>query len=53
MNDLRNHLIILSFAALHGAMALFCRAIGVQDELILTLLTMLMLALLVRRKRAA
>ena len=51
MNDLRNHLIILSFAALHGAMALFCRAIGVQDELILTLLTMLMLALLCYHRR--
>ena len=42
--------IIHIFALLHASVALFCHHVGVEDELILTLLTMLMALLICRKK---
>jgi len=46
-------LIIIGFAVLHCLTALFCRAVGVQDEMILTLLTMVMVALVCHFRRCS
>ncbi len=43
-------MIIHIFALLHAATALICRAMGITDELMLTLLTMLMVVLLCFRR---
>lgn len=39
------HIIIVGFAFLHALTALLCRVVGISDELILTILTMVMIAL--------
>ena len=49
----RDHLIIHLFAVLHLTMALGCRVIGVPDDLLLTLLTMLLVMLLCLRRQAS
>jgi len=42
--------IILGFAVLHAAVALICRVVGISDELILTLLTMLLVVIICLRR---
>ena len=42
--------IIHIFTLLHASVALFCHYVGVEDELMLTLLTMLMALLICRKK---
>ena len=42
--------IILLFALLHAAVALGCRALGMSDEIALTLLTMLLVMLICLRQ---
>lgn len=46
MNDVKNHIIIHSFALMHLVVALGCRLIGVADDLMLTLLTMLLVVVI-------
>jgi len=53
MEKYRTHLIIIGFAVLHCLTALLCRAVGVQDEMILTLLTMVMVALVCFYRRCS
>lgn len=50
MNRTKDHIIILVFAALHFAVALGCRLIGIADDLILTLLTMLLVVIICFRR---
>ena len=47
---LKNIWIIQIFAVLHAAVSLGCRAIGIADDLLLTLLTMLMVVILCLRR---
>ena len=42
--------IIIGFAVLHAVVALLCRLVGLTDELILTLLTMLLIIILCLRR---
>lgn len=46
----KDHLIITVFAVLHFAVALGCRLIGIADDLILTLLTMLLVVIICFRR---
>lgn len=46
-------LLILLFAVLHAATALGCRAAGISDELLLTLLTMIMVVLLCLERKVS
>lgn len=46
MNDRKTHLIIHCFALMHLCVALGCRLIGVADDLMLTLLTMLLVVVI-------
>lgn len=43
------HIVIILFAFLHATTALVCRLLGLNDELVLTLFTMLMVAILCYR----
>lgn len=47
----KSHLLIHAFALMHLAAALGCRLIGVADDLILTLLSMLLVVLICMRKQ--
>ncbi len=51
MKLLKDYWIILGFALLHAAVALGCRLGGLQDEMMLTLLTMLLVVILCLRCR--
>lgn len=51
MKILKDYWIILGFALLHAAVALGCRLGGLQDEMMLTLLTMLLVVILCLRCR--
>ncbi|MCQ2166152.1 MAG: histidine kinase [Bacteroidales bacterium] len=53
MNDRKNHIIIHSFALMHLVVALGCRLIGVADDLMLTLLTMLLIVMICFRCRSS
>ena len=51
MKNIKVSWLIHIFALLHAAVALLCRLAGVEDELLLTILTMAMVLLIcVRRK---
>ncbi len=47
----RNHILIHAFAVMHLAAALGCRLIGVADDLLLTLLSMLLVVLICMRRQ--
>lgn len=53
MKDIRDHLIIHAFAVSHLAVALGCRLIGVADDLMLTLLTMLLVVVICFRRQTS
>lgn len=46
MERFKTHFVIIGFALLHAATTMLCRAIGASDEMTLTLLTMVMLAII-------
>ena len=50
MSKSRDALIIHLFALLHAGLALGCRALGLTDEIVLTLLTMLMVVIVCLRR---
>ena len=50
MSKSRDALIIHLFAILHAGLALGCRALGLTDEIVLTLLTMLMVVIVCLRR---
>ena len=47
---MKNAWIIQGFAVLHAAVSLGCRAVGIADDLLLTLLTMLMVVIICLRR---
>ena len=51
MERFRTHLVIVGFALLHHGTAILCRTIGIPDEMVLTLLTMLMIAIVCQDRR--
>lgn len=50
IKNLKNTWIIQCFAVLHAAVSLGCRAVGIADDLLLTLLTMLMVVIICLRR---
>ena len=50
MKDLKISIIIHFFAVLHAAVSLCCRWAGIEDELLLTILTMTMVLLICRKR---
>ena len=50
MKDLKISIIIHLFAILHAAVSLCCRWAGIEDELLLTILTMTMVLLICRKR---
>ena len=50
MSKSRDALIIHLFAILHAGLALGCRALGLTDEIVLTLLTMLLVVIICLRR---
>lgn len=53
MDRRKDHLIIHAFALMHLAVALGCRIIGVADDLMLTLLTMLLVVIISFRRQTS